>query len=259
MVERVQKILSQWGIASRRRAEEMIVARRVKLNGKIVTLGDKADPNCDRIEVDGKIIKPSQKPQLIYILLHKPVGVVSTCDDPQNRAIVLDLLPKKFTQGTGIHPVGRLDFNSSGALLLTNDGDLTLKLTHPRYHLPKTYEVKVKGHPTEETLQQWREGVMLMGKKTLPAQVEVTRRCSQHTCLKVVLTEGKNRQIRRIVQQLGFHVLRLHRTAIDSLVLSPSDENSLPTGHYRLLTPSEVRLLKHRVNLIIETEGKLIQ
>ena len=126
MLERVQKILSQWGVASRRRAEDMILARRVKLNGKIVTLGDKADPSCDRLEVDGKLIQPNKRPKLIYILLNKPVGVVSTCDDPQNRSIVLDLLPKKLTQGTGIHPVGRLDFNSSGALLLTNDGDLTL-------------------------------------------------------------------------------------------------------------------------------------
>ena len=257
MVERVQKILSQWGVASRRRAEDMIMAGRVKLNGKIVTLGDKADPSCDRLEVDGKLIQPDQRPQLIYILLNKPVGVVSTCDDPQNRSIVLDLLPKKLTQGTGIHPVGRLDFNSSGALLLTNDGDLTLKLTHPRYHLPKTYEVLVKGHPREETLQQWREGVMLMGKRTLPAEVELIGRSPQQTHLKVILTEGRNRQIRRIVEQLGFRVLRLHRTAIDNLTISTDHKNSLRRGHYRLLTPSEIDFLKHRANLIIETKGKL--
>ncbi|MGK7882574.1 MAG: pseudouridine synthase [Crocosphaera sp.] len=252
MVERVQKILSQWGVASRRRAEDMIMAGRVKLNGKIVTLGDKADPSCDRLEVDGKLIKPDQRPQLIYILLNKPVGVVSTCDDPQNRSIVLDLLPKKLTQGTGIHPVGRLDFNSSGALLLTNDGDLTLKLTHPRYHLPKTYEVWVKGHPPEETLQQWREGIMLMGKRTLPAEVELIDRSNRETHLKVILTEGRNRQIRRIVEQLGFRVLRLHRTAIDNLTISPANKNSLRRGHYRLLTPSEIDFLKDRANLIIE-------
>ncbi|MDJ0581848.1 pseudouridine synthase [Crocosphaera sp.] len=257
MVERVQKILSQWGVASRRRAEDMIMAGRVKLNGKIVTLGDKADPSCDRLEVDGKLIQPDQRPQLIYILLNKPVGVVSTCDDPENRSIVLDLLPKKLTQGTGIHPVGRLDFNSSGALLLTNDGDLTLKLTHPRYHLPKTYEVSLKGYPPEKTLQQWREGVMLMGKKTLPAEVEVISRSDQKTHLKVILTEGRNRQIRRIVEQLGFRVLRLHRTAIDKLTIYPANKNSLRRGHYRLLTPSEIDFLKHRANLIIETKGKL--
>lgn len=259
MVQRVQKILSQWGVASRRRAEDMIIAGRVRLNGEIVTLGDKADPSCDRLEVDGQLIQPSQRPQLLYILMNKPVGVVCTCDDPQNRSIVLDLLPKHLSQGTGIHPVGRLDFNSSGALLLTNDGELTLRLTHPRYHLPKTYEVLISGHPTEEMLQQWREGVMLMGKNTLPAQVEVINRSGQHTRLKVILTEGRNRQIRRIVQHLGFHVIRLHRTAIGSLVLSPPNQNSLPSGHHRLLTPSEIRFLKRRANLIIETEGKLVE
>ncbi|MGK7942428.1 MAG: pseudouridine synthase [Crocosphaera sp.] len=256
MEQRVQKILSQWGIASRRRAEKLILAGRVRLNGKVVTLGDKADPSCDRLEVDGKVIQPNQRPQSLYILVNKPVGVVCTCDDPQNRGIVLDLLPKHLSKGTGVHPIGRLDVNSSGALLLTNDGELTLRLTHPRYHLPKTYEVEINGHPTEEMLQQWREGVMLMGKKTLPAQIEVIRRCRQHTCLKVILTEGRNRQIRRIVQQLGFDVLRLHRTAIGSLVLSPAKGNSLSTGHYRLLTPSEIRFLRHCTNLITETEGK---
>ncbi|EAZ89737.1 pseudouridine synthase [Crocosphaera chwakensis] len=259
MVQRVQKILSQWGVASRRHAEDMIIAGRVKLNGEIVTLGDKADPSCDRLEVDGRMIQPSQRPQLLYILINKPVGVVCTCDDPQNRSIVLDLLPKQLSKGTGIHPVGRLDFNSSGALLLTNDGELTLRLTHPRYHLPKTYEVLIQGHPTEERLQQWREGVMLMGKKTLPAQVEVICRYRQNTRLKVILTEGRNRQIRHIVQHLGFHVLRLHRTAIGSLVLSSPNESSLPNGHYRLLTPSEIRFLKRRTNLITDTEGKLIE
>ena len=255
--QRVQKILSQWGIASRRRAEDLILAGRVRLNGQIVTLGDKADPSSDRLEVDGKVIQPDHRPPLLYILVNKPVGMVSTCDDPHNRPIVLDLLPKSLSQGTGVHPVGRLDVNSSGALLLTNDGALTLRLTHPRYHLPKTYEVEIKGHLTEEMLQQWREGVMLMGKKTLPAQIRVIRRCSQHTRLKVILTEGRNRQIRRIVQQLGFDVLRLHRSAIGSLVLSPANGNSLPTGHYRLLTPSEIHFLKHCTKPIIGTEGKL--
>ena len=257
MEQRVQKILSQWGIASRRRAEELILGGRIRLNGKVVKLGDKADPSRDRLEVDGKVIKANQRPEFLYILVNKPVGVVCTCDDPQNRPIVLDLLPKSLSQGTGVHPVGRLDVNSSGALLLTNDGELTLRLTHPRYHLAKTYEVEINGHPTEEMLQQWREGVMLMGKKTLPAQIQVIRRCRQHTRLKVILTEGRNRQIRRIVQQLGFDVLRLHRSGIGSLVLSSANGNSLPTGHYRLLTPSEIRFLKHCTNLITETEGKL--
>ena len=136
MSERVQKVLSQWGIASRRKAEKMILAERVKLNGQTVKLGDKVDLAVDLLEVDGKVIKLDHHPQKIYLLLNKPVGVVSSCHDPQQRTTVLDLLPAHLKTGQGIHPVGRLDFASSGALLLTNDGDLTLGLTHPRYHLP---------------------------------------------------------------------------------------------------------------------------
>ncbi len=246
MSQRVQKIIAQWGIASRRRAEELILAGRVRLNGQIAQLGDKADPSCDRLEVDGRVIQNRQRPQLLYLLLNKPVGVVSTCYDPQNRPTVLDCLPADWREGTGIHPVGRLDFNSSGALLLTNDGELTLQLTHPRYHLPKTYEVLVAGHPTESDLQQWREGVMLMGKKTLPAQVTVIQRSYQHTRLQVILSEGRNRQIRRIVQQLGFSVLQLHRTAIGSVQLHPPNHPSLPSGKFRFLSDAERGFLQKR-------------
>lgn len=253
MEERVQKILSQWGIASRRKAEELILAGRVQLNGHQVQLGAKADPERDRLEVDGKPVKPTQRPDFLYILLNKPVGVVSTCDDPQHRSTVLDLLPQELSQGTGIHPVGRLDFNSTGALLLTNNGQFTLKLTHPRYHLPKTYDVWVSGYLPEISLQQWREGIMLMGKKTLPAQVKLIHRNRQQTRLQVILIEGRNRQIRRIIQQFGCQVLRLHRSAIGSITLHPPNEPSLPSGHYRLLTDSEVDFLKAHTNLILKT------
>lgn len=260
MEERVQKILSQWGITSRRKAEKLILAGRVKLNGHQVQLGEKADPKYDRLEVDSQLIQPAQRPNFLYILINKPQGVVSTCDDPQHRPTVLDLLPEKLRQGTGIYPVGRLDFNSTGALLLTNDGELTLNLTHPRYHLPKTYDVVISGKISEIRLQQWREGVMLMGKKTLPAHVEVIH-CYPHrqTHLRVVITEGRNRQIRRIVQQMGYHVLRLHRSAIGSITVAPGSphESSLPSGHYRLLTTSEIDFLKSRFYLITETSQKL--
>ncbi|ACK72683.1 pseudouridine synthase [Gloeothece citriformis PCC 7424] len=257
MTERVQKILSQWGIASRRQAEKLILAGRVRLNGNIACLGDKADLSQDRLEVDGKIIQPVHRPRSIYILLNKPIGVVSTCDDPQKRRTVLDLLPKKLSHETGIHPVGRLDINSTGALLLTNDGELTLRLTHPRYHLPKTYQVWIDGDPGEEILQQWREGVMLMGKKTLPAQVNVIKRYQHQTQLQVILTEGKNRQIRRIVQQMGFNVLKLHRTAIGLIQLTPSNDPSLASGHYRFLKSVEIDFLKNHVNLAIGKEAAL--
>lgn len=260
MEERVQKILSQWGIASRRKAEKLILAGRVKLNGHQVQLGEKVNPEYDRLEVDSQIIQPAQRPDFLYILLNKPQKVVSTCDDPQLRFTVLDLLPENLCQGTGIHPVGRLDFNSTGALLLTNDGELTLNLTHPRYHLPKTYDVVISGNIPETRLQQWREGVMLMGKKTLPAQVKVIHRCPyQQTHLRVVMTEGRNRQIRRIVQQMGCDVLRLHRSAIGSITVDSElfHESSLPSGHHRLLTTSEINFLKSRPHLITKTSQKL--
>ncbi len=249
MAERVQKILSQWGIASRRQAEQMILAGRVRLNGSLAHLGQKADPNTDRLEVDGRAITPANRPQLIYILLNKPAGVVSTCRDPRNRSTVLDLLPVELKQGQGIHPVGRLDAESTGALLLTNDGVLTLSLTHPRYHLPKTYRVWVRGHPPESVLELWRQGVILSGKKTLPAQVKVLKRRSQQTLLQVVLTEGRNRQIRRLAKQLGFEVLKLHRTAIGSIQLQLPNEPGLPSGHYRFLKDFEIHFLNNRVNL----------
>ena len=249
MAERVQKILSQWGIASRRQAEQMILAGRVRLNGSLAHLGQKADPNTDRLEVDGRAITPANRPQLIYILLNKPAGVVSTCRDPRNRSTVLDLLPVELKQGQGIHPVGRLDAESTGALLLTNDGALTLSLTHPRYHLPKTYRVWVRGHPPESVLELWRQGVILSGKKTLPAQVKVLKLRSQQTLLQVVLTEGRNRQIRRLAKQLGFEVLKLHRTAIGSIQLQLPNEPGLPSGHYRFLKDFEIHFLNNRVNL----------
>ncbi|MBR8829156.1 MAG: rRNA pseudouridine synthase [Gomphosphaeria aponina SAG 52.96 = DSM 107014] len=247
MKERVQKILSQWGISSRREAEKMILAGRVKLNGKLVELGQTADPRKDRLQVDGVVIK--HRPQTIYLLLNKPAGVVSTCRDPQNRSTVLDLLPSELRTGQGLHPVGRLDGASTGALLLTNDGELTMRLTHPRYHLPKTYEVWVQGHPSATVLKTWREGVMLLGKLTLPAEVQVIHRTTEKTLLKVVMTEGRNRQIRQLAEQLGYEVIKLHRTAIDAIQLQPPKAPMLPSGHYRFLKEFEVLLLKSKVGL----------
>ena len=245
MAERVQKILSQWGIASRRQAEKMILSGRVKLNGIIVQLGDKADLAVDRLEVDGQRITMQNRPQLIYLLFNKPAGVVSTCSDPQNRPTVLDLLPAKLKQGQGIHPVGRLDFESTGALLLTNDGELTLTLTHPRYHLPKTYHVWLDRRPTSSDLVLWRKGVVISGRKTLPARVKVIKHHGQHTLIEVILTEGRNRQIRRVAEQLGFKVLELHRTSIGSIDLQSADGLLLPSGSYRYLQPKEINLLKN--------------
>ncbi|MGF1541163.1 MAG: pseudouridine synthase [Pleurocapsa sp.] len=244
MSERIQKILSQWGIASRRKAEKMILTGRVRLNDQTAKLGDKVDLAVDKLEIDGKIIQDT-RPSLVYLLLNKPTGVVSTCEDPQKRPTVLDLLPDQLKQGQGIHPVGRLDFASSGALLLTNDGDLTLSLTHPRYHIPKTYLVWLDGNPTNRDLARWREGVMLNDCPTLPAQVRAIKHKNRQTLLEIVLTEGKNRQIRRVSAQLGFKVLKLHRIAIGNINLNASSISKLAPGSYRHLTNSEIEFLKN--------------
>lgn len=239
MEERLQKILSQWGIASRRQAEQMILDGRVRLNGAIVQLGQKANPDSDSIEVDGVRIQPGDRPELLYLLLHKPAEVVSTCDDPWGRTTVLDLLPHQLHHQTGLHPVGRLDADSTGALLLTNDGDVTFWLTHPRHSVAKTYRVWVEGHPSEKILQQWRQGIILSGKPTLPAEVDVLQVQANQTLLEIVLHEGRNRQIRRVAAQLGHAVVRLHRVAIGSIGLGP-----LPQGQYRSLCSAEVRFLR---------------
>jgi 23S rRNA pseudouridine2605 synthase len=250
MAERVQKILSQWGIASRRQAEDMIAGGRVRLNGAIAQLGQKADPALDCLEVDGAIVRPSHRPQHFYLLLHKPVGYVSTCQDPQNRRTVLDLLPSAWRQGQGIHPVGRLDFDSSGALLLTNDGDLTFQLTHPRHHISKIYHVTVDGRPTRAVLDQWRQGILLDERQTLPARVKILLGAAAHqTTLEVVLREGRNRQIRRVAEQLGHPVRELHRVQIGPIALNLAGTLPLPPGAYRLLTDLEVSSLKAHLPL----------
>ncbi|MFM2061057.1 MAG: hypothetical protein RLZZ507_727 [Cyanobacteriota bacterium] len=250
MEARVQKIISQWGIASRREAEEMIKQSRVQINGILAHLGQKVDPQRDTISIDGKPVSQGDRPSLIYLLLHKPVGVVSTCDDPQGRLTVLDLLPQKLQKGTGIHPVGRLDADSTGALILTNDGDLTFSLTHPSHNISKTYHVVVKGHPPEAVLRMWREGVVLEGRKTRPAQVRLIERLANQSKLEIILQEGRNRQIRRVAEQLGYPVIQLHRTAIGSIQLQTPKAGLLGAGDYRHLTPEEIIFLKNQIKRI---------
>jgi 23S rRNA pseudouridine2605 synthase len=242
MPDRLQKILSQWGIASRRQAEQMIADGRVRVNGAIATLGQTADLTTDRIEVDDRLITVQSKPRPVYLLLNKPLGVVCTCSDPQGRSTVLDLLPPELSQSEGIHPVGRLDVDSTGALLLTNDGRLTFHLTHPRHSIAKTYVVWVQGHPSTEALAAWRTGIILDGRPTMPAKVTVIARKPERTLLKIILTEGRNRQIRRIAELIGHPVLHLHRTQIGSISLDR--EGSLPIGCYRHLELQEIRSLQ---------------
>lgn len=250
MEERLQKILSEWGIASRRQAEQMILDGRVILNGQVVHLGQKANPDLDRIEVDGVPLRPARRPQSIYLLLNKPAGVVTTCSDPGGRTTVLDLLPKPLRHGQGLHPIGRLDSESTGALLISNDGALTFGLTHPRHSIPKTYQVWLRGLPPESVLDAWRHGVVLSGRKTLPAQVRfLKQRPSSETLLEIILTEGRNRQIRRVAEQLGYPVVHLHRTAIGPILLQPPGEPMLPRGHYRPLKDFELKLLQTQLDL----------
>ncbi|MCJ2544407.1 pseudouridine synthase [Thermostichus vulcanus] len=244
--QRLQKLLAQQGLASRRQVEAWIMAGRIRVNGAVVTeLGYKADPEQDHIEVDGQRIKFSRDPVRHVLLLHKPVGVLSTCADPWGRKTVLDLLPEPWHSQIRLYPVGRLDADSSGALLLSDDGDLTLKLTHPRYHLPKTYRVQVQGQPSQTTLQHWRDGVDLEGYTTLPAEVErcpapdfFKRSNPEGSWLRVVLFEGRNRQIRRVAERLGHPVLALHREAIGPLRLG-----NLKPGQFRQLEPHWIQAL----------------
>jgi len=247
--ERLQKILRSWGIASRRQAESMIIAGHVRVNGVVAVLGQVADPNVDQIEVKGRSLTPTQRPDLIYLLLNKPRGMVSTCADPRGRKTVLDCLPESIQTGHGLHPVGRLDTDSTGALILTNDGALTFGLTHPRHEVPKTYEVYVAGHPSLEVLNQWRRGVLLEGRKTLPAEVNVLQTFPHQTLLEIVMREGRNRQIRRVAQQLGHSVIRLHRTAIGEIQLQAHGSQTLSPGTYRSVTCSELTFLKSTLHL----------
>lgn len=240
MLDRLQKILSRHGIASRRGSEQIILAGRVFVNGKPITeLGAKADPERDRIEVDGKLLQ-TNAPKFVYLLLNKPIGVMSTCDDPQGRKTVLDILPSQYRH---VYPVGRLDYNSSGALILTNDGDFANYLMHPRHHVPKTYEVWVKDIPSDRIIKHWQEGINLDGKLTLPAtvnilQIEHNKYPTPRTQLQIILSEGRNRQIRRVAEQLGHPVLALHRNAISAISLE-----TLKVGAYRLLIDQEIKTL----------------
>jgi len=245
--ERLQKVLAHQGLGARREVERWIEAGRIKVNGQLAHLGQKIDPERDRVEFDGKSLRLNTEIPKLYILLHKPKGVVSTCSDPRQRRTVLDLLPSDLREGTGIHPVGRLDSESTGALLLTNNGDLTFRLTHPRQHILKTYRVWVRGYLQPTTLEQWQAGVPLVdedtGKEylTLPAAVEILQEEKKQTCLRIQMREGRNRQIRRIAEQLGHPVLRLHRLAIGEIQLG-----ALHPGCWRKLTYREIQGILRR-------------
>jgi 23S rRNA pseudouridine2605 synthase len=233
MEERLQKILARAGICSRRKAEEYIAAGRVTVDGKVVTRpGLKVDPEQTEITVDGKQVLQEEK---IYILLNKPPGYVTTMSDPQGRPIVTDLLPGiKYR----VFPVGRLDLDSEGALILTNDGALGNKVLHPSFEVNKTYEATVKGGPNTAELQRLARGIMLDGLKTWPAKLRVLHRKKGETTIEVIIHEGKKRQVRKMFQAIGHPVLRLKRTAYGGLKLG-----ALGRGKYRFLTQIDLKKL----------------
>jgi len=213
--QRLQKLIAAAGLCSRRRAEEWLHAGRVTVDGQVAAVGDQADPQQQTIRVDGQPL-PSRGAARV-LLLNKPVGVICSCNDPQGRRTVLDLLPPEHR--AGLHPVGRLDADSRGALLLTDLGELTLKLTHPRYSHAKVYRVWVEGVPSAVVLNRWRRGLRLDGCLTRPAKVRLLHTRGTRSLLEIELREGRNRQIRRIADALGHPVLDLQRTAIAGLPL----------------------------------------
>jgi len=232
--QRLHKILAHAGVASRRKAEEMIQQGRVTVNRQVVTqLGTKVDPRRDRIEVDGQRIRIEARHS--YILLNKPRGVLSTMEDSRGRRALSDLVPTPVR----LYPVGRLDADSSGLVLLTDDGELADLLTHPRYGHDKEYHVLIQGVPSEKTLESWRRGVVLDGQVTAPARVEVLSAEKGMALLRVVMHEGRKRQIRRVAALLGYSVQELKRVRLGPLQLG-----GLEAGQWRYLTAKEVAQLE---------------
>lgn len=244
MQARLQKILSAAGIASRRAAETLIQEGRVSVNGATITeLGTKADPETDDIRVDGRRVKlPSRRR---YILLYKPRGYITTRSDPERRPTVMDLLVKGGVREY-VYPVGRLDYDSEGLLILTNDGDLAAKLTHPRHGVPREYEVRVRGVPDRHALERLAKGVTLDGRQTAPVEVALARVIEgadgPGAILSFVIQEGRNRQVRRMCDAVGHPVVRLRRVRI-----GPIADGRIRPGDFRDLSPVEVATLKSSI------------
>jgi 23S rRNA pseudouridine2605 synthase len=244
-VERLQKILSQAGIASRRASEQLIVEGRVTVNGTTIReLGTKADPSRDDIRVDGSRIKLPDRHR--YLLLNKPRGYVTTRSDPHRRPTVMDLLGGVREY---VYPVGRLDFESEGLLLLTNDGELAAQLTHPSHGVARVYEVRVLGSPDAHDVERLARGVTIDGRRTQPAEVEVvpSNRPGRQSTMRITVREGRNRQVRKMFEAIGHPVDELRRVAI-----GPLRDSRLKSGYWRDLTGDEVALLKKIASRISE-------
>ncbi len=235
MEERIQKIISNSGFCSRRKAELLIKAKRVKINGNIAILGEKAKTEKDLITIDNNSL-PKERTNYKVILLNKPPGIITSCKDEHGRKTVIDLLPKEIQKG--MHPIGRLDKDSRGALLISNHGNLTLKLTHPRYHHKKVYLVEVEGNPSKSTINKWENGVFVENKKSKDCIIKIINRKEKSTILKITLFEGRNRQIRKIGQILDHNVIDLKRIEIAHIKL-----NNLKEGSWREIPMKELKYL----------------
>ena len=233
---RLQKFMADCGIASRRKSEELIAAGKVKVNGKIAQIGDKIDPKSDVVSVNGR--KVAKANNYVYLALNKPRGYVTTMSDEMDRKCVAELVADV---GRRVYPVGRLDRDSEGLLLFTNDGAFANALTHPSRHIAKTYRVSVRPKITDDQITVLTSSMMIDGRKTLPAEVRIISSEEDKSVLEIVLYEGRNRQIRRLCEEAGLETVRLKRTAIGQLKLS-----GLKVGEYRHLTHEEVSLLKRQ-------------
>lgn len=235
-MERLQKVLAHAGVASRRKCEELILAGKVEVNDEVVTtLGVKVNPAEDIIKVNGKLIQPEKK---VYVILHKPKGVITSVSDPHGRRVVTDYL-KGIKER--VYPVGRLDYDTEGLLLLTNDGEFANLLMHPRHHVPRTYHAYVKGVPHGSILDELRSGVILEDGKTAPAEVEYydISPDQKQSIISITIYEGRNRQVRRMFEKVGHPVIRLRRVQFGTLFL-----DGLPRGKYRILSAQEVEELR---------------
>ncbi|HEX6799497.1 MAG TPA: pseudouridine synthase [Ktedonobacterales bacterium] len=239
--ERVQKYLAHAGVASRRHAEELMASGAVTVNGAVVReLGARVVPGRDEVRVRGRLVRPALEGKRLYILLNKPVDTVTTASDEHGRRTVLDLLPEEW-RAQRVYPIGRLDRDTEGLLLLTDDGALALRLTHPRYALEKEYHALVAGHPSPAQLDRLARGIVLAGeaRPTAPARVRVLRRAGPNTWVAIAIHEGRNRQVRRMFEAIRHPVLRLRRVRVGSLTLG-----DLALGQSRLLTTDELQALR---------------
>ena len=232
---RLQKIMADLGIASRRKAEAMIEEGRVTVNGQVAELGQKADPELDHIKLDGKLLTRRPGPR-VYYAFHKPKGVISTLEDPQERSTVADYLGCVKAR---VYPVGRLDFDSEGLLLLTNDGDFTQAVLHPSKKIPKVYQVKVKGVLSEEDIAALEKGIWLEDGKTAPAKVKKLKKTKENSWVEITIHEGKKRQIRRMLTRVGHSVVRLIRVKVGGIELG-----ALGPGEMRPLTQKEIEKIR---------------